>query len=108
MSRREFTRLTGYNHVSLGEFIKGKTKNPTLSLIVGFNKVFPDVDLHWLITGQGTPPDYARGAGGESVEREPVALKVSEGEGGLIRELLDRLEEMDGRLKELEAEVRGD
>lgn len=51
VSKSSFSEKTGINKASLSHLENGRNK-ASLSLVEAFHKLFPEVDLHWLLTGE--------------------------------------------------------
>lgn len=93
LSQKEFCKIVGYPQSSLSGFLNGKTNSPRLDLIEGIAQNFPELDIDWLITGQGQmiKQSYTNGEG-EKEETGPISRKE-------IIELLKK------RVNELEREI---
>ena len=53
LSQSEFASRSGYSNVVLSNFLTGKTEKPRIDLLEALVKVFPTLNLNWLITGLG-------------------------------------------------------
>jgi transcriptional regulator with XRE-family HTH domain len=51
LSRDEFAALTGVSRSQIFNYLKGSSE-PSLSFFQNLEEHFPEVDVHWLITGQ--------------------------------------------------------
>ncbi|MEO0628251.1 MAG: helix-turn-helix transcriptional regulator [Bacteroidota bacterium] len=53
LKNSDFAKLTGYESSNLGHFLRGKTKKPSIDLAIGIARAFPEVNLYWLLLGEG-------------------------------------------------------
>ena len=53
LSGKEIEDLTGYSAHNIWQFTSGRTSNPRIDLIKAFADHFPELNLHWLFTGEG-------------------------------------------------------
>ena len=65
-SQKEFSELTGISEPTLSQVISGK-RNLTVSIAVKIKEKFPNVNIDWLIRGEGDmfktpPPEKTNGA----------------------------------------------
>ena len=51
ISKSAFSEQSGINKASLSHLESGRNK-ASLALVEAFHKVFPEVDLHWILTGE--------------------------------------------------------
>ena len=51
ISKSAFSERSGINKASLSHLESGRNK-ASLALVEAFHKVFPEVDLHWILTGE--------------------------------------------------------
>ena len=51
ISKSAFSEQSGINKASLSHLESGRN-NASLALVEAFHKVFPEVDLHWILTGE--------------------------------------------------------
>lgn len=52
----QFADKTGIQRASISHILSNRNK-PSLEVMLKIHNTFPDVDLAWLIAGEGTPPD---------------------------------------------------
>ena len=62
LSLRKFSEKVGVSPTTINQVCKGRKagntyvhQNPKLPLIIGIAKAFPEVNLRWLLTGEGHP-----------------------------------------------------
>jgi transcriptional regulator with XRE-family HTH domain len=53
LTQREFCKLTGFAYSSITKFISKQTSNPGVNLFVLTKKHFPEVNIEWILTGEG-------------------------------------------------------
>lgn len=53
VSQKEFSDTTGYLRQSLSKIVTGKTKMPKSDFIIALMKSYPDLNLKWLLLGEG-------------------------------------------------------
>jgi len=53
VTQREFCKLTGYGYVSITKFLSKQTTNPGVNLFVLTKKHFPELNIEWILTGEG-------------------------------------------------------
>ena len=51
ISKSAFSEQSGINKASLSHLESGRNK-ASLALVEAFHKVFPEMDLHWILTGE--------------------------------------------------------
>lgn len=49
----EFCDITGFDRSNLSNLVRGKVKKPSLDIAITIATHFPEVNLHWLLTGKG-------------------------------------------------------
>lgn len=53
ITQKDFCDVTGYNDRNLSNILTGRTKVPKIDLIAAFIKFYPEVDVRWLVLGEG-------------------------------------------------------
>ncbi|MGB1041747.1 MAG: hypothetical protein ACPGVD_12805 [Flavobacteriales bacterium] len=53
LSQSKFARLTGYEQKNVSSFLTKKVKFPRIDLVVVLAKYFPELNLRWLLLGEG-------------------------------------------------------
>lgn len=53
VTQKSFSERIGYREQSISKLIKGQTQSPRADLIVQVAISFPDVNLRWLLIGEG-------------------------------------------------------
>jgi len=53
LTQREFCKLTGYGYASITKFMSNQTTNPGVNLFVLTKHHFPELNIEWLISGEG-------------------------------------------------------
>lgn len=53
LSQTEFAGKSGYSRAALTNFINERTTQPKVDFFLAVKKLFPTLNLNWLITGQG-------------------------------------------------------
>ncbi len=61
ISKSSFSERSGINKASLSHLESGRNK-ASLALVEAFHKVFPEVDLHWILTGEHSHTPRAKGS----------------------------------------------
>ena len=114
ISQKEFCEQTGYGQQSLSKFIQGKTTNPGVQLFILVAEHFPELNIKWLMLGEGNmwDEDFTPSGKKKSEVSIPAGNVVVMGKGSndeLLRELLetkDKLIEMQQhRITSLENEL---
>lgn len=92
LTQQSFAQLIGSTPATLSNIFNGKT-NPSLSIVDGIHKSFPQVNVYWIL--YGTPPMYnsqeAQGDGNESLSNgldpmnESLAAKAGSMTGSSAR-----------------------
>lgn len=54
MTVNAFANTIGVSQSGLRQFLVGQSMNMSTNTLVNLHKEFPNIDLHWLITGEGT------------------------------------------------------
>ena len=65
-SQQEFSVKTGISAPTLSSIFSGRT-NPTNNHVRALHKAFPDVNINWLLFGEGEPYLSAADASGENI-----------------------------------------
>lgn len=78
LTQQTFAQMIGSSTATLSNIFNGKT-NPSLSIVDGIHKSFPQVNVYWVL--YGTPPMY-QSQGGQSAQdgTSSVAAPLSAGE----------------------------
>jgi transcriptional regulator with XRE-family HTH domain len=53
LTQAEFSRITGYHPKNISGFLRGTVKMPKIDLVVVLATHFPELDLRWLLLGEG-------------------------------------------------------
>lgn len=53
LTQTEFETITGFPQHNLSRFITGKVKSPKIELITALLSHFPELNLRWLLIGEG-------------------------------------------------------
>jgi transcriptional regulator with XRE-family HTH domain len=53
ITQKLFSQRTNYSEQAISKLIKGQTQSPKADLIAQIATLFPDVNLRWLILGEG-------------------------------------------------------
>lgn len=53
LSQAEFSRITGYHPKNISGFLTGTVKLPKIDLVVALATHFPELNLRWLLLGEG-------------------------------------------------------
>jgi transcriptional regulator with XRE-family HTH domain len=53
ISQKDFCDKTGYNDRTFSNVLTGRTKVPKIDLVEAFIRFYPEVDIRWLILGDG-------------------------------------------------------
>jgi transcriptional regulator with XRE-family HTH domain len=53
MTQKSFSKKINYREQSVSNLITGQTKNPRTDLIIRTVAAFPEVNLRWLLLGEG-------------------------------------------------------
>lgn len=77
-SKSAFAKKIGYKDSVLERILSGKTQQPTMKLFVNILNSFPDIDAHWLLTGERKA--FSKGESGTTID-------------GLVKLLLEASEE---------------
>ena len=105
LSQTEFESRSGYSRVVLSNFLSGKTDKPRIDLLEALIKVFPTLNLNWLITGQGDIWDGPAPEGLEDLGAPAPTSLPGEDQALLNRLLRLKLEEVAQALKEKDPEL---
>lgn len=73
ISKSAFSERSGINKASLSHLESGRNK-ASLALVEAFHKVFPEVDLHWILTGERS---HTLIVGSDPTEQEELKLKTA-------------------------------
>ena len=71
ISKSSFSERSGVNKASLSHLESGRNK-ASLALVEAFHKIFPEVDLHWILTGERS---HTLIAGSDPTEQEDMKSK---------------------------------
>jgi transcriptional regulator with XRE-family HTH domain len=52
MDQKKFSELANITEATISNIAKGKTKDPKADFFIAFAKVFPDINLRWLLLGE--------------------------------------------------------
>ena len=95
LSQTDFGNTTGFPQYNLSRFIAGKVKSPKIELITALVQYFPELNLRWLLIGEGEMFHAANDATilqlSEQVEK---LLLENEGLKGELMEAKDRIIEL--------------
>lgn len=53
ITQKSFSERTGYSEQSISKLMKGQTQSPKSDLIAQIAILFPNVNLRWLLIGEG-------------------------------------------------------
>ena len=53
LTQAEFSRITGYHPKNISGFLTGTVKMPKIDLMVALATHFPELNLRWLLLGEG-------------------------------------------------------
>jgi transcriptional regulator with XRE-family HTH domain len=53
LTQAEFSRITGYHPKNISGFLTGTVKLPKIDLVVALATHFPELNLRWLLLGEG-------------------------------------------------------
>lgn len=53
LSQTDFETITGFSQNNLSRFIRGTVKSPKIELITALLNYFPELNLRWLLLGEG-------------------------------------------------------
>ena len=80
LTQQNFAQLIGTTPATLSNIFNGKT-NPSLSIVDGIHKSFPQVNVYWML--YGTPPMYMNQEAGEGENDHSAAGSSSGGDGAI-------------------------
>lgn len=86
LTQQTFAQMIGSSTATLSNIFNGKT-NPSLSIVDGIHKSFPQVNVYWIL--YGTPPMY-QSLGGPGVQNGAAAEDVSQS-GDVLSGAMDRV-----------------
>ena len=66
LTQQNFAQMIGISTATLSNIFNGKT-NPSLSIVDGIHKSFPQVNVYWVL--YGTPPMYQNQASRVAAKR---------------------------------------
>ena len=75
INQKDFCKLTGYGQQSLSKLVQGKTPNPGVQLFVLVGQHFPELNLRWLIMGEGDI--WREGFVSSGEKRDAIVLPAS-------------------------------
>ena len=114
ISQKEFCKITGYGVQSLSKFVNGSTSNPGVQLFILTAKHFPEVNIKWLMLGEGEMwnADYVKtGEKKEEIAVPATGLKFlgKAVDPNLLKELFETKEQLivsqQKRIEQLEKEL---
>lgn len=73
LTQQTFAQMIGSSTATLSNIFNGKT-NPSLSIVDGIHKSFPQVNVYWVL--YGTPPMY-QSQGGQGIQDETTSEGTS-------------------------------
>lgn len=53
ITQKSFSERTGYSEQSISKLMKGQTQSPRADLVAQIAVLLPDVNLRWLLVGEG-------------------------------------------------------
>ena len=115
ISQKEFCKITGYGVQSLSKFVNGSTSNPGVQLFILTAQHFPDVNIKWLMLGEGEMWNGENGNAGEQGKYESGTTSGLKFLGKavnpeLLKDLFNTKEELIStqkkRIEDLEAELK--
>jgi transcriptional regulator with XRE-family HTH domain len=77
ISKSAFSEQSGINKASLSHLESGRNK-ASLALVEAFHKVFPEVDLHWILTGERSHTLIIGPEPTEQEELKPKSVSLKE------------------------------
>lgn len=86
--QKNFSDATGYSERNLSNVLNGRTKNPGIDLLTAISSHFPNVNLKWLLHGEGEM--YTNRSSG-SVEKSASDEQLN----WLKQKMADQLYELD-------------
>ena len=81
LTQQNFAQMIGISTATLSNIFNGKT-NPSLSIVDGIHKSFPQVNVYWVL--YGTPPMYQNQAsqGGSEEGAADMYQGITDGAAG--------------------------
>lgn len=81
LTQQNFAQMIGISTATLSNIFNGKT-NPSLSIVDGIHKSFPQVNVYWVL--YGTPPMYQNQAsqGGSEEGAADMYQSITDGAAG--------------------------
>lgn len=82
LTQQNFAQMIGSSTATLSNIYSGKT-NPSLSIVDGIHRSFPQVNIYWIL--YGTPPMYQNQSGSDGrngAESDDASLNASALGGG--------------------------
>lgn len=114
ITQKEFCEKTGYGVQSLSKFLSGSTSNPGVNLFILTSKHFPEININWLMVGEGNMWNEDFVQSGRKKEDVKVSAEgmVYVGEGmdsKLVNELIETqaqlVESQKKQIEQLEREI---
>jgi transcriptional regulator with XRE-family HTH domain len=90
MKQKEFCELVNVPRSSLSEIESGK-RSPSLDVIVGISTHFKDINLNWLLTGEGDM--YSSTSQGQSLHIDKIIELYDSLSDNQRKEILSAIEE---------------
>lgn len=79
LSQRQFAKKVGYNPQALSKFISGAIANPGSNLVIATIEHYPNLNLYWLLKGEGEMYRDTSGKGDIAVTE---GLEIKENDAG--------------------------
>ena len=114
ITQKEFCEKTGYGVQSLSKFLSGNTGNPGVNLFILTSKHFPEVNINWLMVGEGDMwnAEYVKLGNKKEDIKVSASGMVYVGEGmdsKLVNELIETqaqlVESQKKQIEQLEREI---
>jgi len=115
INQKDFAEKTGYLRQSLSKFITGNVKSPKIDLILTVMTHYPELNIDWLLMGNGDMwhKDYVKSGKKKEDVSVPADGLVVLGTGSnteLVKELFETkeklLEVQQKRIEQLEQELK--
>jgi len=96
--RDGFVKSTKYPQSNLSNYLKGRTKNPQLSLVIAIAGYFKELNLRWWLLGEG--PMEQQQIGDEERQRMEERIQGLEREVRLAEKAYEAMKELAEEYKE--------
>jgi transcriptional regulator with XRE-family HTH domain len=98
VSQKEFEDLSGIPQPTLSRFITGKVRSPKVELITALVQYFPELNLRWLLIGEGEMFHAANDVTIEQLSKDLENIKLEN--ENLRKELMEAKDRIIGLLSE--------